>query len=161
MWIQNYPPFANSVVLSALVAGLPMYVLFYLLAIRRAKGHWAGLWGLLAAFVVALLLYQMPLPLALSAAAMGAAFGLFPIMWIVLNALFIYQLTVETGKFEIIRTSISAVSLDQRIQVLVIAFSFGALMEGIAGFGTPVALSAAMLVGIGFEARTAVTLALE
>lgn len=160
MWTQDYAPLANSITLSALVAGLPLYVLFYLLAIRREKGHWAGLWALGAAVVVSILIYRMPVPLAFSSILMGAAFGLFPIMWIVINALFIYHLAVETGQFNVVRKSISGVSEDQRLQVLLIAFSFGALIEGIAGFGTPVALSAAMLVGIGFQARSAVVLAL-
>ncbi|MBI2954971.1 MAG: L-lactate permease [Chloroflexi bacterium] len=160
MWVQNYQPVLGSVILSAIVAGLPLYVLFCLLAIKQWKAHWAALSALSIALLVAVLLFGMPVPLALSSATMGVVFGLFPILWIVLNALFIYDLTVETGKFDIVRQSIASVSVDQRIQVLLIAFCFGALIEGIAGFGTPVALSAAMLVGLGFAPRAAVMMAL-
>lgn len=160
MWIQNYRPILDSVLLSAIVAGLPLYVLFYLLTLRHWRAHWAALSALTIALLTATLVFGMPLPLAVSSALMGAVFGLFPIMWIVLNALFIYGLTVETGKFDIVRGSIVSVSSDQRLQVLLIAFCFGALIEGIAGFGTPVALSAAMMVGLGFEPRAAVVMAL-
>lgn len=160
MWMQSYVPVAGSVLLSALVAGVPLYTLFYLLAVRRQPAHWAGLAALAVAIVTAVLVFGMPALLAVDAALMGAAFALFPIMWIVVNALFLYRLTVVTGRFEAIRRSIVALSDDRRIQALVIAFCFGALIEGIAGFGTPVALSAAMLVGIGFDPRTAVVLSL-
>lgn len=160
VFIQDYTPIADSIFLSALVAGVPLYVLFYMLVVRRSEAYVAALAALGVGVVVAVIAFGMPLFVALSAAVMGAVFGLFPIMWIVLNALFIYELTVDTGYFDIIRSSIAALSQDQRVHALLIAFSFGALIEGIAGFGTPVALTAAMMVGLGFSATSAVVLAL-
>lgn len=160
VFVQDYTPVANSILLSALVAGVPLYVLFYLLVVRRTDAYIAALVALGAGILAAVIVYGMPLIVAATAAMMGAAFGLFPIMWIVLNALYIYELTVETGNFDTIRASIATLSNDRRIQALVIAFSFGALIEGIAGFGTPVALTAAMMVGLGFPAVSAVSLAL-
>ena len=160
MWPQDYTPVLGSVPLSAVVAGVPLYLLFYLLAVRGKPAHVAGPAGLLVALALAILVYGMPPVLALSAAAMGAAFALFPILWIVANALFLYRLTVDTGRFAGVRDSIVALSPDIRVQALVIVFCFGALIEGIAGFGTPVALSAAMLAGIGFDPRAAVVVSL-
>lgn len=160
VFTQDYTPIADSILISALVAGIPLYVLFYLLVVRRTEAHVAALAALVVGLVVATLAFGMPPLIAVSSAVMGAVFGLFPIMWIVLNALFIYELTVETGYFDTIRSSIAALSQDQRIHALLIAFSFGALIEGIAGFGTPVALTAAMMVGLGFSATSAVVLAL-
>lgn len=160
VFVQDYSPIADSIALSALVAGIPLYLLFYLLAVRRAEAYLAAIISLVVGLLVAILTFGMPLVTAVSAAIMGAVYGLFPIMWIVLNALFIYELTVETGYFDTVRASIAALSHDQRIHALLIAFSFGALIEGIAGFGTPVALTAAMMVGLGFSATSAVVLAL-
>lgn len=160
MWPQNYTPIGGNILLSALAAGIPLYVLFYLLAVRRLPGHVAAPASLLATLLTATLVFSMPAQLVASAALMGIAFALFPIMWIVLNAFYIYHLTLVSGRFSTVRASIASLSEDQRVQALLIAFAFGALMEGIAGFGTPVALSAAMLVGVGFSPFSAVSLAL-
>jgi lactate permease len=139
------------VALSALVAAFPVVVLLGLLAFAHVRAHVAALLGLAACVAVACLVYGMPPRLALWAAAYGAAFGLFPIGWIVLNAIFFYDVTVRSGKFEIVKTMIAGLASDRRIQALLIAFSFGAFIEGAAGFGTPVAISAAMLIALGFE----------
>jgi lactate permease len=157
-WHQTYAPL-GTVVPSALVACLPVVVLLGLLS-RHVRAHVAALLGLLTAWGVAVLVFGMPMGLATLAAAYGAAFGLFPIGWIVLNALFIYEITVETGKFEVVKQSVAALSADRRIQALLIAFSFGAFIEGAAGFGTPVAISGAMLIGLGFRPLSAAGLSL-
>jgi lactate permease len=149
-WTQEYVPL-GSIFLSALAAAIPMIVIFYLLAIRRSPGQVAGISSLLAAFLVAVLIYKMPLVTTLVSALMGIAYGIFPIFWIVLTAIFIYNMTVETGKFDIIKNSIATITDDRRLQALLIAFAFGAFLEGAAGFGTPVAISAGMLVGLGFN----------
>lgn len=158
-WTQHYVPIGN-VFLSALVAAIPVVVLLGLLAFFHARAHTAALAGLAAALLVALGVYHMPAPLALAAAGYGVLFGLFPIGWIVLCAIFVYDITIETGKFEIIKGSIANLASDRRIQVLLIAFSFGAFLEGAAGFGTPVAICAAMLIGLGFKPLPAAGLAL-
>jgi lactate permease len=150
-WTQVYAPIGGSVLLSALVASLPVVVLLGLLAFGHVRAHVAALIGLAACMAVACLVYGMPLRLALLAAGYGAAFGLFPIGWIVLNAIFFYDVTVKSGKFEIVKTAIAGLASDRRIQALLIAFSFGAFIEGAAGFGTPVAISAAMLIALGFK----------
>ena len=159
-WTQAYTPVAGSLALSALVAALPVVVLLGLLAFGHAKAHWAALSGLAASLAVAMLVFGMPAPLAGSAALMGAAYGLFPIGWIVLGAIFVYDVTVKSGDFEIVKDTISGLGSDRRIQVLLIAFCFGAFIEGAAGFGTPVAISAAMLIGLGFRPLQAAGLAL-
>lgn len=158
-WTQSYTPLGN-LLLSALVAAIPVVVLLGLLALFHVKAHIAAIAGLVASLLVAIVVYGMPPLLALAAAANGAAFGLFPIGWIVLNAIFVYDITVATGKFEIIRHTIAGLASDRRIQALLIAFSFGAFIEGAAGFGTPVAISAAMLIGLGFKPLQAAGLAL-
>jgi lactate permease len=150
MWTQIYDPM-GSLAISALLAGIPMYVIFYLLAIKRAPGHIAGLAAVASAVLVAIFAYGMPVGLALNATVFGAAYGIFPIAWIVITAIFLYNMTVETGQFEIIKNSIATISDDRRLQALLIAFAFGAFLEGAAGFGTPVAISAGMLVGLGFN----------
>jgi lactate permease len=137
--------------LSALVASLPVVVLLGLLAFAHVRAHIAALLGLGTCLIVACLVYGMPVRLALWSALYGAGFGLFPIGWIVLNAIFFYDVTVQSGKFEIVKTTIAGLASDRRIQALLIAFSFGAFIEGAAGFGTPVAISAAMLIALGFE----------
>jgi lactate permease len=157
-WHQSYAPL-GTVVASALVASLPVLVLLGLLS-RHVRAHLAALLGLLTAWAVAVFVFGMPAGLATLAAAYGAAFGLFPIGWIVLNALFIYEITIETGKFEVVKESVAALAADRRIQALLIAFSFGAFIEGAAGFGTPVAISGAMLIGLGFRPLSAAGLAL-
>ncbi len=159
-WTQSYTPVLHNLVLSAFVAALPVMVLLGLLAWFRVKAHVAALLGLACSLLIALFIYHMPTPLVLMAAANGAAYGLFPIGWIVLWAIFIYDITVVTGKFEIVKASIAGLGGDRRIQVLLIAFSFGAFIEGAAGFGTPVAISAAMLIGLGFKPLPAAGLAL-
>ncbi|MCX7604603.1 MAG: L-lactate permease [Bryobacteraceae bacterium] len=151
MWQQTYAPLGGSLALSALAAALPLFTLLYLLGVRRTAAWVAGLSGLGAAAAVALAVYRMPPLMALSAAAYGAAFGLFPICWILFWAIFLYRLCVETGQFEIIKDSIGAITPDRRLQALLIAFAFGAFVEGAAGFGAPVAVAAAMLTGLGFS----------
>jgi len=151
MWTQNYTPLAGSLPLSALVAALPVFVLLYLIGIKRKPAWVSALSGLAAAAVVALFVYGMPVSLVLSSTAFGALFGLFPIGWIVYWAIVLYRVTEETGKFSIIKDSIGGLTDDRRLQALLIAFAFGAFVEGAAGFGTPVAVAAAMLTGLGFS----------
>ena len=172
-WTQIYDPFGNPW-LSTVVAALPIVLLLGLLATGRASAPAAALAGLVAAFVTAMFAYVPEMtaratygervaawaPTMLAAALNGAAFGLLPIGWIVLAAIFLYTLTVETGKFEIVKHSVASLSDDRRIQALLIAFSFGAFVEGAAGFGTPVAISAALLMGAGFRPLHAAGLAL-
>lgn len=150
MWTQVYNPMGN-LALSALVAAIPMIIIFYLLAVRRTAGQVAGVAATVSAVLVAILVYKMPVGTALIATGMGALYGIFPIFWIVITAIFIYNMTVETGQFDIIKNSIASITDDRRIQALLIAFAFGAFLEGAAGFGTPVAISAGMLVGLGFN----------
>ena len=159
-WTQVYTPVGGSLWLSALVAALPVVVLLGLLAFGHAKAHWAALAGLAASLSVAVVVYGMPPVLAGTAALNGAAYGLFPIGWIVLGAIFVYDVTVKAGQFEIVKETIAGLASDRRIQVLLIAFCFGAFIEGAAGFGTPVAISAAMLIGLGFRPLQAAGLAL-
>jgi lactate permease len=158
-WTQAYDPL-GSLFVSAAVASLPVIVLLGLLAFGHARAHIAAVAGLATALLIAIGVYGMPVSLALAAAANGAAFGLFPIGWIVLTAIFVYDLTVATGKFDIVKDSIARLASDRRIQALLIAFSFGAFIEGAAGFGTPVAISAAMLIGLGFKPLQAAGIAL-
>lgn len=158
-WTQHYLPLGN-IALSALVAALPVIVLLGLIGIFEARAHWAALAGLGASLLVAIAVYHMPVVLALAAAGNGVAFGLFPIGWIVLCAIFVYDITEQTGQFEIVKHSIANLASDRRIQVLLIAFSFGAFLEGAAGFGTPVAICAAMLIGLGFKPLQAAGLSL-
>lgn len=159
-WTQHYTPVVDSLILSALVAALPVIVLLGMLAWLRARAYVAALVGLITSLIIAILIYGMPPRLAFMAAASGAAFGLFPIGWIVLCAIFIYDITLKTGQFEIVKGSIAGLASDRRIQTLLIAFCFGAFIEGAAGFGTPVAISAAMLIGLGFKPLSAAGLAL-
>jgi lactate permease len=160
MYEQVYDPIAGSLVLSTLVAVIPIVVLFVLLAGIRMAAQWAGLITLAVALVIAVLVYGMPVGLAIDSTLFGAAFGLFPIVWIVINAIFIFNVIVDTGHFDTIRDSLAGVSNDRRIQVVLIAFVFGALLEATAGFGTPVAITAALMAGLGFEAIYAAALAL-
>ena len=151
MWTQNYYPLSGNLGLSALVAALPVFVLLYLIGIKRKPAWISALSGLAAAVVVALFVYGMPVGLALNSTVYGALFGLFPIGWIVYWAIVLYRVTEETGKFSIIKDSIGGLTDDRRLQALLIAFAFGAFVEGAAGFGTPVAVAAAMLTGLGFS----------
>ena len=150
MWQHTYTPIAGSLAISALTAALPVGSLLYLLGLKRKPAWLAGLAGVGTAALVSLFAYRMPIGLLLSATAYGAAFGLFPIGWVVFNAILLYRITVETGQFDKVRSSVAALTDDRRLQALLIAFAFGAFVEGAAGFGTPVAVSAAMLVGLGF-----------
>ncbi len=158
-WTQVYNPL-GSLFLSALVAAIPVIVLLGALAFFHVKAHLAALLGLFLALAISVGVYGMPLSMAGATAAYGAAFGLLPIGWIILNAIFIYDITVKTGKFEVVKDTIGGLAGDRRIQVLLIAFAFGAFIEGAAGFGTPVAISAAMLIGLGFKPLPAAGLAL-
>ena len=158
-WMQNYTPLGN-LYLSALVAAIPVVLLLGALAFFHVKAHIAALLGLASALLIAVLVYGMPASMAGMAAVNGALFGLMPIGWIILNAIFVYDLSVKAGKFEVVKETIAGLAADRRIQVLLIAFSFGAFIEGAAGFGTPVAISAAMLIGLGFKPLAAAGLAL-
>lgn len=159
-WYQNYSALGGNLGLTALVVAIPIFFLFWALAIKRMKGYLAGVLTLLIALVDVILVYQMPVGLALSSTLLGIMNGLFPIGWIVLTAVFLYNLTVEAGQFEIMKNSISSLSTDRRIQALLIAFSFSAFMEGAAGQGAPVAIAAAMLIGLGFPPLPAAVICL-
>jgi lactate permease len=148
-WTQNINPFDN-LALSALVASLPVILIFWLL-IKKMKGYKASLLTVLLAIILAVGVYSMPVKLALASVLHGALYGLFPICWIIISAVFLFNVTVKSGQFEIIKSFMASVTPDRRLQALLIAFSFGAFLEGAAGFGAPVAISAAMLVGLGFN----------
>jgi lactate permease len=150
MWQHNYDPLGNAL-LSTLVAALPIFVLLLLIGILRKPAWMSALAGLAAGLVIAIVAYGMPAKLAASSALMGAAFGLLPIGWIVYWAVVLYRITLETGNFEVIKDSIGGLTTDRRLQAMLIAFAFGAFVEGAAGFGTPVAVAAAMLTGLGFS----------
>ena len=149
-WPQAYDPLHNTW-LSALLASLPILILLGSLALLRIKAHFAALLGLAASLSLALLVLTMPADKALWAAGLGAAYGLFPIGWIIINIIFLYQLTQAKGSFAVMRDSLTGITRDRRLQVLLIAFCFGAFFEGAAGFGTPVAVTAAILIGLGFR----------
>ena len=151
MWQHNYAPLNGSLGLSAVVAAVPIFVLFLMLGVFRRPAWMSALAALVSAVLVAIGVYGMPVQLAALSILFGAAFGIFPIAWIVFAAIMLYRLAVETGKFEIIKDSIGGLSQDRRLQALFIAFSFGAFIEGAAGFGAPVAVSGAMLAGLGFN----------
>ncbi len=151
MWQQNYAPIANSLGWSSLVAALPVAALLYAIGVRRVTAWKASLIGLVAAALVALFAYGMPPLLVVSSALYGAAFGAFPIFWVVYWAIVLYRLTVDTGKFETLKNSIGHLTPDRTLQVLFVAFAFGAFLEGAAGFGTTVAVGAAILGGLGFS----------
>jgi lactate permease len=157
---QHYRPIGDSLGLSSLFAILPLLVLFILLGALRMRAWLASLISLAVALVVAVAIYNMNFGDALNSGLLGAAFGFFPIMWIVINAIWVYNLTVETGHFDVLRRSFARISDDQRIQAIIIAFSFGALLEALAGFGTPVAISSVMLIALGFRPLKAAALAL-
>src|SRR3954465_9475392 len=148
---QVYDPVSGSLGLTTIFAVLPLVALFVLLGGLRIKAQWAALAALATAMLVALIVYSMPVGQVLDSGLEGAAFGLFPIMWIVVNALWIYNMTRESGHFAVLRRSFGRVSDDQRVQAILIAFSFGALMEALAGFGTPVAICSVMLIALGFK----------
>jgi lactate permease len=151
MWPQNYEPVGASLAVSAPVAAIPVLVLFFMLGVWRKPTWMAATTALGSAFVVALLTYKMPAQLAVMSALYGAAFGVFPIAWICFSSILLYRLAVDTGKFEVIKDSVGGLTNDRRLQAMFIAFSFGAFIEGAAGFGAPVAVSGAMLAGLGFS----------
>src|ERR1700735_856130 len=159
MWNQVYDPF-NSPVLSTLAAALPVVSLLVLIASGKVKAHYAAVIALVIAILVAILLFTMPAGLALRAAVLGAVAGFFPIGWIVLNVIFLYRLTVATGAFGTLSQAIGGVTRDRRLQLLLIAFSFGAFFEGASGFGPPVAVTGAILIGLGFSPLAASGLSL-
>jgi len=149
-WTQVIDPF-NNIALSALVAVVPILVIFWALIIKKMKGYKASLLATAIAILIAIFVYGMPVNLALLSTANGALYGLFPICWIVITAVFLFNITVESGKFEVIKHFMASITSDRRLQALLIAFSFGSFLEGTAGFGAPVAITAAMLVGLGFN----------
>jgi lactate permease len=157
---QVFDPVSDSLGLSAIFAALPLVTLFVLLGGLKLAAHWSALISLAVALVVAVAVYGMPIGQATDSALEGGAFGLWPIMWIVINAIWIYNMTVETGHFVVLRRSFARISDDQRIQAIIIAFCFGALLEALAGFGTPVAITAVMLIALGFEPLKAAAVAL-
>ncbi|WP_096225855.1 L-lactate permease [Geobacillus sp. FJAT-46040] len=150
-WKQDFTPIADQLWLSAIVALIPILYFFWALAVKRMKGHVAGLTTLLLALVLAVIAYRMPAGKAVMSVTQGAVYGLLPIGWIIITSVFLYKLTVKTGHFDIIRNSVVSLTEDRRLQALLIAFSFGAFLEGAAGFGAPVAISAALLAGLGFN----------
>ena len=151
MWQHNYEPIGGSLGLSALVAAIPIVVLFVMLGVLRKPAWMSALSALISALLVSLFVYGMPAQMAVIATIYGAAYGVFPIAWIVFASIMLYRLAVDTGKFEIIKDSVGSLTDDRRLQAMFIAFSFGAFIEGAAGFGAPVAVSGAMLAGLGFN----------
>ena len=151
MWQHNYEPIAGSLALSAPVAALPIIVLFLMLGVVRSPAWQAAASALFTALIVSIAAYGMPAKLAIISTLYGAAYGLFPIAWIVFASIMLYRIAVDTGKFEIIKDSVGSLTDDRRLQAMFIAFSFGAFIEGAAGFGAPVAVSGAMLAGLGFN----------
>jgi len=160
MFTQQLAPVAGSLTASALIALLPLITIFILLGVFRIRAHWAGLASLAVAVIVAITAFKMPVGLALLSGTEGAVFGLFPIMWIVFNALWVYQLTVVSGRFGDLRESFNLISPDPRIMAVLIAFCFGGLLEALAGFGAPVAITGVMLMAIGFSAFRAAAIVL-
>lgn len=157
---QNFTAVANSLGWTALVATVPILYFFWALAIKKMKGYVAGLTTLILSILVAVIAFKVPVITAVASASQGAVYGIIPIGWIIITSVFLYNLTVKTGHFEVIRSSVLSITADRRIQALLIAFSFGAFLEGAAGFGAPVAISAALLVGLGFKPLQAAGLCL-
>src|SRR6476619_1987091 len=150
MWNQVYDPF-HSQVLSTIAAALPVVTLLVLIASNKVKAHIAAVIALIVANLVAIIIFTMPANMSIRATILGAVTGFFPIGWIVLNVIFLYRLTVEKGVFQTLQTTIGGVTTDRRLQLLLIAFCFGAFFEGASGFGTPVAVTGAILIGLGFS----------
>jgi lactate permease len=159
VWEQLYNPLSN-IWLSAIIAAIPIVFFIVMLTVFKLKGYIAGLYSIIVAGIVAVFIYKMPIILILMSAVYGALAGIWPVASIVFAAIFLYKITVKTGKFAIIENSISFITADQRLQVLIVAFSFGAFLEGAAGFGAPVAITAAILVGLGFSPIYAASLCL-
>src|SRR2546423_2363795 len=158
-WSQVYDPLGDPA-LSTAFAALPILVLLGSLGVFRIKAHYAALLGLSTSLAVAIIVFRIPVRMILTSAAYGGAYGLFPIGWIVLNVIFLYQLTNERGLFDVLRHSITGLTQDRRLQLLLVAFSFGAFFEGASGFGTPVAVTGAILIGLGFTPLAASGLSL-
>src|SRR4051794_11990941 len=148
-WTQNFAPLGNPV-LSTIAAAVPVCTLFFFLAVRRTTAWKAALFGFLAALIVAVGIFRMPVHMVAGAVATGLVFGWFRIAWIVVAAVFVYEVSVESGQFEVVKQSVGGISNDRRLQVLLIAFAFGALLEGAGGGGAPVAITGAMMIGLGF-----------
>ena len=159
IWSQNYDPLAHTVA-STILAAIPVVVLLAAMALFRIRIHFAAGLALITALVIAIFGFGMPWKLATASAVYGAAYGLFPIAWIILNLLFLYQLTVVSGRFDLFRQHLAILAPDPRIQLVLVAFCFGAFFEGAAGFGTPVAVTAAILIGLGFSPLAASGLSL-
>jgi lactate permease len=159
-WYQSYSAVNHSLGLTALIVSIPIIYLFWALAVKRMKGHVAGVTTLLLTLIITILAYRIPVSVGLSATGLGMVTGLLPIGWIILTAVFFFNLTVEAGQFEVIKSSISFISADRRMQALLIAFCFSAFMEGVSGQGAPVAVAAAMLIGLGFSAIPAAVICL-
>jgi lactate permease len=160
VYTQDFDPVSDSLGVTSIFAVLPLVTLFVLLGGVKMKAQWAALIALGVAMIVALAVYGMPFDQTALSATEGAAFGLFPIMWIVVTAIWVYNMTVETGHFAVLRRSFGAISEDQRVQAVIVAFCFGALMEALAGFGTPVAITSVMLIALGFKPIKAASIAL-
>src|SRR3979490_1287591 len=159
MWNQVYNPF-NNALMSTIAAALPVVTLLVLIASNKVKAHIAAIIALIVANLVAIVIFTMPAGMSLRATVLGAVTGFFPIGWIVLNVIFLYRLTVEKGVFETLQTTIGGVTSDRRLQLLLIAFCFGAFFEGASGFGSPVAVTGAILMGLGFSPLAAPGLSL-
>src|ERR1700710_2806779 len=159
MWNQIYNPL-DSAVLSTIAAALPVIVLLVLIASGKVKAHIAAIVALIVANIITIAIYHMPVGMSVSASLLGVVAGFFPIGWIVLNVIFLYQVTVTTGRFELLKRAVGGVTEDRRLQLLLIAFSFGAFFEGASGFGTPVAITGAVLIGLGFSPLAASGLSL-
>src|SRR6201991_2776670 len=159
MWNQIYNPLDNTV-LSTIAAAIPVITLLVLIASGKVKAHIAAIIALIVANIVTIVIYSMPAAMSVKASLLGVVVGFFPIGWIVLNVIFLYRVTVETGRFELLKRAVGGVTEDRRLQLLLIAFSFGAFFEGASGFGTPVAITGAVLIGLGFSALPASGLSL-
>ncbi|HAP11392.1 MAG TPA: lactate permease, partial [Afipia sp.] len=149
MWNQIYNPLGNAA-LSTIAAAIPVVTLLVLIASGKVKAHIAAIIALIVANIITIVIFTMPAGMSIRASLLGVVVGFFPIGWIVLNVIFLYRITVETGRFELLQRAIGGVTTDRRIQLLLIAFSFGAFFEGASGFGTPVAITGAVLIGLGF-----------
>src|ERR1700760_3495541 len=158
-WNQVYDPLGNSVT-STFVAAVPIVLLLIMIATNKVKAYWASLIALVLTFLIAVYVFNMPPAMAGKSAAYGAVSGFFTIGWIVLNVIFLYNLTKEKGLFQVFQHSLGRVTPDRRLQILLIPFCFGAFFEGAAGFGTPVAVCAAMMMGLGFSPLTSAAMAL-
>src|SRR4051795_6992866 len=159
MWNQIYNPLGNAA-LSTIAAAIPVVTLLVLIASGKVKAHIAAIIALVVANIITIFIYSMPANMSVRATLLGVVVGFFPIGWIVLNVIFLYQVTVSTGRFELLKRAVGGVTEDRRLQLLLVAFSFGAFFEGASGFGTPVAITGAVLIGLGFSPLAASGLSL-